>query len=68
METVLHNRNELFQRRIKSKLIERADQVIGFDTSSWILAERAGKLNKPFFLDQSIGHPIEKDSLFSILR
>ena len=68
METVLHNRNELFQRRIKSKLIERADQVIGFDTSSWILAERAGKLNKPFFLDQSIGHPIEKDSIFSILR
>jgi starch synthase len=57
-QRVLHKRNQTFQENIPSSAIEKASAVIGFDTSSWILADRAEKLGKLFFLDQSIAHPL----------
>lgn len=54
---VLLRRNEAFQRSVPDAAIIGADAVIGFDTSSWILARRTRELERPFILDQSIGHP-----------
>lgn len=62
-QTVFHKKNKAFQERIPQKSIQQAASVIGFDTSSWVLASRAEKLNKPFFLDQSIAHPETKESV-----
>jgi glycosyltransferase involved in cell wall biosynthesis len=61
-QEVLHRRNSIFQERIPESSIRNASAVIGFDTSSWILAARAKKNNKPFFLDQSISHPMAKEN------
>ncbi|HVT73104.1 MAG TPA: glycosyltransferase family 4 protein [Lacunisphaera sp.] len=55
--SVIHRRNESFQARIPERDLREADAVIGFDTSSWLLAERAGRLGRPFFLDRTIAHP-----------
>ena len=55
-QQVIHRRNELFQRAIPDAIIKRANAVIGFDTSSWILARRTRGHGRLFFLDQSIGH------------
>jgi hypothetical protein len=56
-ETVWHWRNRIFQNLIPESEIEAADVVVGFDTGSWIVAQRAKRLGKKFILDQSIGHP-----------
>lgn len=61
-------RNKKFQLCIKDVHLTAADVVIGFDTSSWIIAERCRKLNKPFILDVSIAHPLAKEKLFTVLR
>ena len=63
-EEVLHWRNEHFQRAIPQRSIESADAVIGFDTSSWILAQRCLSAGKPLVLDQSIGHPDSKARIY----
>ncbi len=63
-EVVLYNRNRRFQLSISDGSIKEADAVIGFDTSSWILAERCSNLSKNFFLDVSIAHPVAKDLVF----
>ena len=68
MESVMHQRNISFQRSIPRKHIETAECFIGFDTSSWILAEQVTKIKKPFFLDQSIAHPREKERIYADLR
>ena len=68
MEEVLHQRNLTFQNKVPQHLLEKADSVVGFDTSSWIIEERVEKLNKPFFLDQSIAHPREKERIYEQLR
>ncbi|HUR41136.1 MAG TPA: glycosyltransferase family 4 protein [Verrucomicrobiae bacterium] len=57
-QTVMHERNRSFQRQIPDSSIARADIIIGFDTSSWMLAERAAAHGKIFILDQSICHPL----------
>jgi glycosyltransferase involved in cell wall biosynthesis len=62
-QVVFHKINGEFQRKIPSSVIEDASAVIGFDTSSWLIAERAKNLNKPFFLDQSISHPVANESV-----
>lgn len=67
-ELVLNRRNEMFQVKLKNKFLRESDNIIGFDTSSWIIAERAMNMGKPFFLDQSIAHPLEKVNLFTTLR
>jgi starch synthase len=64
-QEVFYEKNKAFQERIPQKSIQRASSLIGFDTSSWILAGRATKLNKPFFLDQSAAHPVVKDSVLN---
>ncbi|MBW4890087.1 glycosyltransferase family 4 protein [Mucilaginibacter sp. HMF5004] len=66
-EAAFYERNKAFQLAISDELIKEADIVIGFDTSSWILAERCKKLGKRFILDVSIGHPIAKESIYKQL-
>ena len=67
-ETVFADRNEVFQRAIPERWIDEASHVIGFDTSSWLLAERTKAQGKPFVLDQSIGHPRAKERVYAELR
>ncbi|OYT69613.1 MAG: hypothetical protein CFK52_13395 [Chloracidobacterium sp. CP2_5A] len=57
-------RNQRFQRDVPSSALRTADAVIGFDTSSWILAERCRDLGRRFILDQSIAHPLWKRRVF----
>ena len=67
-ESILHDRNERFQRSIPDADFERSDVVVGFDTSSWLIADRVKALGRKFVLDRSIGHPIAKERIFSELR
>ena len=64
-EKVLFHRNRRFQTNISSSAILKATATIGFDTSSWLLAERCRNLSRPFFLDVSIGHPLSKEKVYS---
>ena len=61
-QEVFHERNRIFQERIPDASIQKASVSIGFDTSSWILADRAVTSGKAFILDQSIAHPLVKES------
>jgi glycosyltransferase involved in cell wall biosynthesis len=62
-QAVFHEKNKAFQKRVPQESLQSAGSVIGFDTSSWILAARAEKISKPFLLDQSIAHPIVKETV-----
>jgi glycosyltransferase involved in cell wall biosynthesis len=62
-QEVYHRRNRDFQRKIPEASIENSSALIGFDTSSWILAERAQSMSKPFFLDQSASHPLVSERI-----
>lgn len=53
----IHRRNQSFQKRVPDRSLQQADAIIGFDTSSWILAQRAKALGKPLWLERTIGHP-----------
>ncbi len=55
-ERVARIRNAWFQKLIPDRALAGCDAVIGFDTSSWILAKRAKKMGKPFFLDRAAIH------------
>lgn len=66
-EDVLYLRNKIFQKKIKKQFFENASVVIGYDTSSWILAERCRLTGKKFILDASIGHPLSKEIIFNKL-
>ena len=55
-ERLMRLRNAWFQKLIPDRAIAASDAVIGFDTSSWILARRARKLGKPFVLDRTAIH------------
>lgn len=57
---IFFERNKTFQERIPVNSIEQSTAIIGFDTSSWILAKRSQDMNKPYFLDQTISHPRTK--------
>lgn len=57
-QRIFHERNQRFQERIPRSALKGASAVIGFDTSSWIIADRTKELGKPFLLDQSIAHPL----------
>jgi glycosyltransferase involved in cell wall biosynthesis len=67
-DAVFFPRNRAFQQQVPEKLLRQADAVIGFDTSSWILADRCRQLGKPFILDVSIAHPLAKEKAFATLR
>ncbi len=66
-EEVLYKRNKRFQQTIPGSSILEADLIIGFDTSSWILAERCKQSGKKFILDISIGHPLSKEKIYANL-
>lgn len=59
-EKVWHWRNGVFQKLVPQREIEAADVVVGFDTSAWIIGERAKRAGKKFVLDQSVGHPLSR--------
>ncbi len=59
-EKLWHWRNGLFQKLVPRAEIEAADVVVGFDTSAWIIGERAKRAGKKFVLDQSVGHPLSR--------
>lgn len=54
---VIHRRNRLFQENIQLASVQSADAIIGFDTSSWILAQQARRLGIPFWLERTTDHP-----------
>lgn len=62
-QKVFHERNRVFQEKIPDASLRQSSALIGFDTASWLLADRAGKLDKPFFLDQSISHPLANQDI-----
>jgi glycosyltransferase involved in cell wall biosynthesis len=59
-EAHYHWRNERFQRAMSARALRDADVIIGFDTSSWILAERCKAVGRPLIMVQTIGHPDAK--------
>ncbi|MGD9657706.1 MAG: glycosyltransferase family 4 protein, partial [Methylocystis sp.] len=67
-QSILYERNKRFQSAIPSRAIENADVVIGFDTSSWILAERCREAGVPFVLDQSACHPNSRIAAYNSIR
>jgi alpha-maltose-1-phosphate synthase len=67
-QKVMFERNRAFQVRIPRREFTTCDAVVGFDTSSWILAERASAMPRPFLLDQSIGHPLSYQAMSRTLR
>jgi len=67
-EEIYFMRNLRFQQKVIKNDIQYAEVVIGFDTSSWLLAKYCQENNKVFILDVSIGHPVSKEKIFSDLR
>lgn len=67
-DRVFGHRNRVFQQRIPQRFIDEADVIIGFDTCSRWLVERARKAGKPLVLDASIAHPLVKESIYAQLR
>jgi len=67
-ERAFFDRNRQFQEAIPDREISESSGVIGFDTSSWVLARRAKNRHRRFILDQSIGHPLAKERIFKQLR
>ena len=66
--SVLRERNDRFQQKIPDGALAEAQAVIGFDTSSHILAARARVLGKKFILDRSIGYARGVNGLFENLH
>jgi glycosyltransferase involved in cell wall biosynthesis len=67
-QATLHRRNARFQQAIPRRELAAATAVVGFDTSSWILARRCADVGVPLILDQSIGHPDSKIAIFENVR
>jgi glycosyltransferase involved in cell wall biosynthesis len=62
-QEVIHERNLAFQESIPDAALRHADAVIGFDTSSWVLARRLAALGRRLFLDRTIAHPQVHDRI-----
>ena len=67
-QIALHERNDNFQRAIPDDEIAQSDVVVGFDTSSSILADRAAKARRALILDQTIAHPRSKNRVYELIR
>lgn len=67
-QVVMHQRNEKFQRAIAQTDIEKSDVVIGFDTSSNVLADRATSASRPLILDQTIAHQRSKHRVYESIK
>jgi starch synthase len=59
----LQQRNRVFQERIPDLSIHNADAIIGFDTSSWVLAQRAKNLGKLLLMERTTDHPAHWKSI-----
>jgi starch synthase len=66
-QEVMFQRNTAFQKSVPQQELAESDVVIGFDTSGWLLAERASSLGRMFVLDQSVGHQLSYAALFTML-
>lgn len=64
-QKVFFERNSIFQHSIPRHELSNSDVVIGFDTSSWLIGERAIGLGRPFVLDQSSPHPLSCERIVS---
>ncbi len=62
-EEVFHERNKRFQNAIPRDSLAASRAVVGFDTSSWILAERCREAGAPFILEQTVAHPVHKQRM-----
>lgn len=63
-EEIFFQRNKDFQEAIPRGSLAAADAVIGFDTSSWLLAAACRDAGISFILDQSIGHSASKAAVY----
>lgn len=68
VQAATHCRNEHFQRAIPDRAIASAQAVIGYDTSSWILAARCARHNVPLALNQTTWHPDAKRLVFEKMK
>lgn len=66
-ERVLFWRNGVFQRAIPDQSLRGADAVIGFDTSSWILADRCQRRGIPLLLEQTTPHSMASRGVYAEL-
>lgn len=62
-QLTFHKLIQKFQLKIPNTSFAEARAVVGFDTASWILAERAVRFQKFFILDQSTAHPVLKNQI-----
>jgi glycosyltransferase involved in cell wall biosynthesis len=67
-QKVMFERNATFQNTVPQRELADSNVVIGFDTSSWLLAERASALGRTFILDRSIAHPLNFQRVLQTLR
>lgn len=67
-ELAMRERNASFQRSIPQSDLALCDVAIGFDTSSWILGERAKNEGKRFVLDQTTTHAASKEVALALAR
>jgi starch synthase len=56
-QRIMFERNADFQRKIPLSELAGSDIIIGFDTASWLLADRALSLGRKFVLDRTTVHP-----------
>jgi len=68
VQIALHERNDNFQRAIPDLEIAQSDVIVGFDTSSSILADRAAKAGRALILDQTIAHPRSKNHVYQSIK
>src|SRR5207249_352084 len=67
-QIALHKRNDNFQRAIPDAEIAQSDVIVGFDTSSSILADRASAARRALILDQTIAHPRSKNRVYESIK
>lgn len=67
-EVVLFHRNARFQDRVIKNDLAESSVVIGFDTSSWKVAQYCRGAGKRFILDVTIGHSRSKEEIYDRLR
>jgi starch synthase len=68
VQAATHCRNEQFQEAIPDRAITSVHAVIGYDTSSWILADRCAQHKIPLVLNQTTWHPDAKRKVFERIK
>ena len=62
-QRVMFERNADFQRKVPLSELAGSNIIIGFDTASWLLADKALSLGRNFVLDRTTGHPLSFERL-----